>query len=1756
MKKMKKMLKMMLVAVMMAGMFWGVELEANAESGMQVLENTLDNVDGMKATVEHDAAAKTIKVKIDATNYNLDVGGTYKQMVYRPSVSVYGVGGYPGWTEPAYEFVTVKGLTTEIVYKYENTDQLYGIYDLKFDTFQLYHTKNGYVETNLYSDTTFNNSYIRVMFPMTSSQSVSYSAKIDKVIQDVSQIYEYETNGSCSVTADEYNFREIRLKAKADFGAGLTPDIGYDYTYSWTLPNGNTSSAQEVDVPSNGPGIYKVQVTATRKTDISGEWLRSLGYQDFYSSETTINVIQNDSYECEVKWAESIRNAGNKIAVGDPLKIVAKLGSCGQEGATLTLYKNNETVGSWHVKSAYTNTITVVESANSTYAGEYTWTIEPKANLFSKKSGTTEILTVEKIHSQPIVSITEVIPHGNYIGTIKMSADVPGSFTISSTDGTTVLVPEKTYNFTGEEISVEYGDLVQGNPANGTYSLSYTFVPENTSDYFSTEEGTVEYSISSQSTIEIVQGVPEAAGYVSVDGKTSGSFYWDINKPVTITVTSLGIFGKNVSSKITGITVNGESLSDVTISADKLTATGSFTPTVSGKTYTVSATYDYKKLELKNRATFYLDEEITADNLDKMERELFKAIYDKQNSFLPSLNYDEIDVAVEYLAGTNIMGSGIYNSLDYVPPAYVDSLHAFGAGSPEMVNVTFTIDGTTLEETLIYVYVVKRTEPIMTVSSSSIELARGDSMSGDMKSAIGAKIGEVGNATFSYTDKEGNAITDNYLKNVKANEPFEVTVKFAGNATYKPASKAVTVVVKDRLNVNAIEKEYVYLAGSRGIETIDIAGLLPTDIKNATYTLVENSAAYIVNESLDITGKLSYEVNKLGALGNTSELIITVSSDNYVTGDIKVKIKLIDKYQVSENPDYKVAIKGSNVLIYGQPLSDLELNSDIARFVGNGQNVAGTLAWTRSTDVLDAGTTSAEWTFTPNDTEMYQTLTGTVDVAISKAENSWITEPSMEGWTYGDSANKPIAEAKAGTIKVTYTGTANDGTTWNSTDVPAKAGTYEAIFSVEESKNYGTLNGQAQFEIVKREVTIEASVNASKEYDGKSNAEIADYQVKNVVGSDVISVDATNAKAYYADKNAGANKTVAFSGFAITGSDVDNYVVSSQPENTTAEITKKRVTVSATAPDKVYNGVAADIELSDILVTFTGILEGDEVGYTVKSAQYQTNDVTTNTAVSIVYNVTGSDAGNYAFPETEKYAAPDYYVEATAAITKRELTIDVVVADKQYDGLNTAKITSAKLNNVAEGDEILLISGIATFESVDVAENISICFTEFSLDGESSVLKNYTLKQPTGVTANITNEWTPKEYFVTELNDNGWLNETFELKAKEGYLLSLTNTAGGDWSETLTYDVETAEGSVTFYLKNVETGTISLKTTESYKLDKTVPIGTVTMTDISTPLKQFINKITFGIFYNKNVEISVTAEDVLSGVDKIEYFESDKELSLDEIKEISNWTVMKNGKVSVAAENEKQFIYYIRIADKAENMTYLNTDIAEYDTVAPVISGIENGKTYYTTQKVDVSDKNLETVTLNGETVGESFVLEGNKEATYTIIATDKANNTTTYTVTMKKKKVVDESNEDSNDKEDETTSNSNFENVTVDEKPGLEAEKADLKENSIKNVEEKKIDSKESDKEKDKESSNENIKEDIKSKSDDLDATFAEKDIDEEQQVIVIDESEPTALTDTPNNKNGLEVKICLLLLGASILGIFIIFCIYKNRKKEQEEE
>ena len=165
----------------------------------------------------------------------------------------------------------------------------------------------------------------------------------------------------------------------------------------------------------------------------------------------------------------------------------------------------------------------------------------------------------------------------------------------------------------------------------------------------------------------------------------------------------------------------------------------------------------------------------------------------------------------------------------------------------------------------------------------------------------------------------------------------------------------------------------------------------------------------------------------------------------------------------------------------------------------------------------------------------------------------------------------------------------------------------------------------------------------------------------------------------------------------------------------------------------------------------------------------------------------------------------------------------------------------------------------------------------------------------------------------------------------------------------------------------------------------------------------FWNTITFGLFFKKTEQVTITAQDNESGVASVSYYISDSGLTEDEVKALDSWTAGNTDKTTFSISPDQSCVVYARITDNQGNVTYISSDGMVFDGTSPSITGVTDGETYCTSQTVTVTDDNLESVTVNGKEQALSdgkFTLDVKFDTTPIVIAaTDKAGNVTTVTV-------------------------------------------------------------------------------------------------------------------------------------------------------------
>lgn len=163
--------------------------------------------------------------------------------------------------------------------------------------------------------------------------------------------------------------------------------------------------------------------------------------------------------------------------------------------------------------------------------------------------------------------------------------------------------------------------------------------------------------------------------------------------------------------------------------------------------------------------------------------------------------------------------------------------------------------------------------------------------------------------------------------------------------------------------------------------------------------------------------------------------------------------------------------------------------------------------------------------------------------------------------------------------------------------------------------------------------------------------------------------------------------------------------------------------------------------------------------------------------------------------------------------------------------------------------------------------------------------------------------------------------------------------------------------------------------------------------------REFLNKLTFGLFFKDTQEVTINASDN-SGTVFVSYLVTNHDLSETELGSL----VYRAYDEPFLIEPNGEYIVYAMLVDESMNITYLRSDRITLDNIRPVIGGVENGKTYCESQTVTIDEKYIDTVTVNGTKVtldeNGGFTLSP-ADGEQKIIVTDKAGNTAEMTVTV-----------------------------------------------------------------------------------------------------------------------------------------------------------
>ena len=300
------------------------------------------------------------------------------------------------------------------------------------------------------------------------------------------------------------------------------------------------------------------------------------------------------------------------------------------------------------------------------------------------------------------------------------------------------------------------------------------------------------------------------------------------------------------------------------------------------------------------------------------------------------------------------------------------------------------------------------------------------------------------------------------------------------------------------------------------------------------------------------------------------------------------------------------------------------------------------------------------------------TLKQEVTVTVKDIDITWPTATVAQSPVYGASWKDIVTGFTGG--NATLNGkTVNGRFTLKTPNEIPNAGnqTYVVNFT-------GTLNGVSYnidktydaVQIAQKSVTITGLSASNKEYDGNNVATpTGTATISGKLAKDKLTV--TDGTASFADKNVGTNKTVTFTGYALSGSAAGNYELSAQPVTVKANITQKEITVGAGNLHftKVYDGTTS-VSTSTGTLVLNGVITGDVVSvktdYTAAYENVNAGDAKKVTLSGLTLD--GADAGNYKLNATT--------LEITGnAITKAVWTKTAATSQAKYGTTGTLDLS-------------------------------------------------------------------------------------------------------------------------------------------------------------------------------------------------------------------------------------------------------------------------------------------------------------------------------------------------------------------------------------------------------------------------------------------------------------------------------------------------
>ena len=576
----------------------------------------------------------------------------------------------------------------------------------------------------------------------------------------------------------------------------------------------------------------------------------------------------------------------------------------------------------------------------------------------------------------------------------------------------------------------------------------------------------------------------------------------------------------------------------------------------------------------------------------------------------------------------------------------------------------------------------------------------------------------------------------------------EVTDKFGYNTVY---TATITITPKTNYTVKGIAENGYTVSGA---ETVT------NEADSATVTVVysatENKNSNEFTKPLAITGWTYGEtantptaVAKYGTIkytysntadGTYTEEVPTNAGTYYVKATVE---ETADYSGLESNAvEFTILPKTINTAITQLtapvknevPQTEIETDEYTATVVWSpevtdkfGYNTVytATITITPKTNYTVKGIAENGYTVSGAETVTNEADSATVTVVYSATENknsNEFTKPlAITGWTYGETANTPTAVAKYGTIKYTYSNTA-DGT--YTEEVPTNAGTYYVKATVEETADYSGLESNAvEFTILPKTINTAITQLTAPV---KNEVPQTEIETEEYTATVVWSPEVTDKFGYDTVYTATITITPK-TNYTVKGIAENGYTV-----NGAQTVTNESDSATVTA---VYSATGSydTVDTNEFIkpLEIVGWTYGDTPNAPTATAKYGTIKYTYSTAADGEYSeIVPTDAGTYyvkaKVEETDKYTG----LESDAVefvIGKKILTNDNItkIADQKYTGEEIKPVIEVK-----DGDKILVLDTdytVAYEKNINASEGAKVKVEIISNNYEGTLEKLFTI---------------------------------------------------------------------------------------------------------------------------------------------------------------------------------------------------------------------------------------------------------------------------------------------------------------------------------------------------------------------------------------------------------------------------------------------